>query len=89
MDADLHLNDLQCFVLVHDLRSVSRAADSLDTTQSVISERIQRLERFAGARLFLRVPHGIVPNRQGERLYEQVKQLLSHVAELEAAVRAD
>jgi hypothetical protein len=57
----LHLNDLQCFVLVYELRSFSRAADAMDTVQSHVSTRIHRLERFAGTRLFARLPHGIRP----------------------------
>ena len=83
----LHLNDLQCFVVVYELRSFSRAADTMDTVQSQVSTRIQRLERFAGARLFVRLPHGIKPNKKGEVFYQHAKRVLSDVAELEAAVR--
>jgi len=87
MQPILHLNDLQCFVLVYELRSFSRAADTLDTVQSQISARIQRLERFTGARLFARLPHGIRPNDKGELLYQHAKRVLSNIAELETAVR--
>jgi DNA-binding transcriptional LysR family regulator len=85
----LHLNDLQCFVLVYELRSFSRAADTMDTVQSHVSTRIQRLERFAGARLFARLPHGIRPNGKGELFYQHAKRVLSDIAELETAVRQD
>jgi len=83
----LHLNDLQCFVVVYELGSFSRAADSLDTVQSQISARIQRLERFAGMPLFARLPHGIRPNNKGDLLYHHAKRVLSHISELETAVR--
>jgi DNA-binding transcriptional LysR family regulator len=83
----LHLNDLQCFVLVYELRSFSRAADTMDTVQSQVSTRIQRLERFAGTRLFARLPHGIRPNGKGELFYQHAKRVLSDIAELETAVR--
>ena len=83
----LHLNDLQCFVVVYELRSFSRAADTMDTVQSQVSTRIQRLERFAGARLFARLPHGIRPNDKGDLFYQHAKRILSDVAELEIAVR--
>ena len=48
---------------------------------------LQRLERFAGARLFARLPHGIRPNSKGEVFYQHAKRVLSDVAELESAVR--
>ena len=83
----LHLSDLQCFIRVYELRSFSRAADSMDTVQSQVSTRIQRLERFAGTRLFTRLPHGIRPNSNGEVFYRHAKRVLSDVAELETAVR--
>ena len=87
MSPVLHLNDLQCFVRVYELRSFSRAADSMDTVQSQVSTRIQRLERFAGTRLFARLPHGIRPNSKGDVFYQHAKRVLSDVAELETAVR--
>ena len=83
----LHLNDLQCFVLVYELRSFSRAADTMDTVQSHVSTRIQRLERFAGTRLFARLPRGIRPNGKGEVFYQHARRVLSDIAELETAVR--
>jgi DNA-binding transcriptional LysR family regulator len=83
----LHLNDLRCFALVYELRSFSRAADTMDTVQSQVSTRIQRLERFAGTRLFARLPHGIRPNSNGEVFYRHAKRVLSDIAELETAVR--
>lgn len=83
----LHLNDLQCFVLAYELGSFSRTADSMNTVQSQISVRIQRLERFAGVPLFARLPHGIRPNEKGKLFYQHAKRVLSDVAELETAVR--
>ena len=83
----LHLNDLQCFVVVYELRSFSRAAESMDTVQSQVSTRIQRLERFAGTPLFARLPHGIRPNQKGDLFYAHAKRVLSDVAQLAIAVR--
>ncbi len=40
----LDLEAVQAFVLVADLRSFTRAADILDTTQSAISLKLKRLE---------------------------------------------
>jgi len=83
----LNIKDLQCFVVVYELRSFSRAAETLDTVQSLISSRIHRLEQFIGTPLFARLPHGIAPNAKGELLYQHAKRVLSNVAELEIALR--
>ena len=88
MSPVLHLNDLQCFVVAYELGSFSRAAESMNTVQSQISVRIQRLERFAGAPLFARLPHGIRPNQAGDLFYRHARRILSEVAELAIAVRA-
>ena len=82
-----HLEDLQCFVAAYELRSFSRAADTLDTVQSQVSMRIQRLECFAGVRLFARLPHGIEPSDEGAAFYLHAKRVLSNVSELETAIR--
>jgi DNA-binding transcriptional LysR family regulator len=82
-----NLSDLQCFVLVYEERSFTRAANLLDTAQSQVSARIQRFERFAGMPLFTRLHRGILPNRKGELLYEHAKQILRNVSDLEMAVR--
>ena len=86
MSPILNLSDLHCFVLVYEQRSFTRAANLMDTAQSQVSARIQRLERFAGTPLFTRLPHGITPNSKGEQLYEHAKRVLRNVSELETAV---
>ena len=83
----LNLKDLQCFVVVYELRSFSRAAQTLDTAQSLVSSRIHRLEQFIGTSLFARLPHGIAPNTKGELLYQHAKRVLHNIEELETAFR--
>jgi DNA-binding transcriptional LysR family regulator len=83
----LHLRDLYCFTLVYEARSFSKAADSLDTVQSLVSTRIQRLEHFIGAPLFVRLHRGVVSTDKGELLYHHAKRVLQDVAQLESAFR--
>ena len=85
----LHLRDLHCFMLVYESRSFSRAADNLDTVQSMVSTRIQRLETFVGAPLFVRLHRGVVSTEKGEVLYQHAKRVLRDVADLEDALRGD
>jgi DNA-binding transcriptional LysR family regulator len=83
----LHLKDLHCFVLVYELHSFSRAAENLDTVQSQISSRIQRLEQLMGTPLFLRMHRDVLPTRKGALLYEHAKRIMREVDELESAVK--
>jgi DNA-binding transcriptional LysR family regulator len=82
----LHLRDLYCFVQVYELRSFSRAADTLDTVQSQVSARIQRLEQLTDARLFNRLHRSVAPTEKGEVLYQHAKRVLQEVAELETVL---
>lgn len=82
-----NLKDLHCFVLAYELHSFSRAADILDTVQSLISARIHRLERFFDAPLFLRMHHGVMPTPAGDLLYPRAKRVVCEVAEMESAVK--
>ena len=83
----LHLKDLNCFILVYELHSFSRAADILDTVQSQISTRIQRLEQLMGTPLFVRMHRDVLPTRKGAVLYEHAKRIMRDVEALECAVK--
>jgi DNA-binding transcriptional LysR family regulator len=71
---------------VYELRSFSRAADTLDTVQSQVSARIQRLEQLTDARLFNRLHRSVAPTEKGEVLYQHAKRVLQEVAALETVL---
>lgn len=52
----LDVEAVQAFVLVADLKSFTRAAEALETTQSMVSLKIKRLEEGLGRRLLERTP---------------------------------
>ena len=83
----LHLRDLYCFVKVYELRSFSRAADTLDTVQSLVSARIHRLEELTEARLFNRLHHSVSPTEQGDMVYRHATRILQEVAQLETVCK--
>ena len=83
----LHLRDLYCFVKVYELRSFSRAADTLDTVQSQVSARIQRLEQLTAARLFNRLHRSVAPTEKGEMVYQHATRILDEVAQLETVLK--
>ena len=61
----LDLEAVQAFVLIADLRSFTRAADILDTTQSAISLKLKRLEERLGHKLIERTPRMVRLSAKG------------------------
>jgi len=82
-----HLGDLNLFLRVLDLGSISAAARSLDLSVAVASQRLKRLERSLGVRLLHRTtrqlqptPEGIALADQGRHLVEELDVLTSSLA---------
>jgi len=73
---DFDLRQLEIFRRVVELRSYSRAAESVDLAQASVSERMATLERMVGAKLLDRIGRQIVPTKAGELLY---KRALKHL----------
>src|SRR5215813_2058325 len=61
----LDLDAVQAFVLVADLKSFTRAAEAMDTTQSAVSLKIKRLEQELGRRLVDRTPRRVALSPDG------------------------
>jgi len=66
------LNPLYFFEVASRQGSFTRAADELNVTQSAVSRQIAVLERYVGAKLFLRERHGIVLTEAGEAYRQQI-----------------
>lgn len=61
----LDIEAVQAFVLVADLKSFTRAAEAMDTTQSMVSLKIKRLEDGLGRRLLERTPRQVELSADG------------------------
>ncbi len=72
----LDLEAVQAFVLVADLKSFTRAAEALDTTQSAVSLRIKRLEEGLGRRLFERTPRLVRLSAEGSLFLDPARGLI-------------
>jgi DNA-binding transcriptional LysR family regulator len=70
------IGDLNLFLRVLDLGSISAAARSLDLSVAVASQRLQRLERSLGVRLLHRTTRQLRPTPEGEALAEQGRALI-------------
>ncbi len=86
--SDLDLNLLKTFITVTTTGSFNRAAHELNVSQSVVSERIKKLELFAGARLMERDRKGARLTEAGELLRSESEQLLQRSGDLLKRVNA-
>lgn len=62
------LSDLAVFLAVAEARSFTRAAATLGTSQSAISQIVRRLEAAMGVKLLTRTTRNVAPTEAGEQL---------------------
>jgi len=81
-----HVAHLGLFLRVLDAGSISAAARSLDLSVAVASQRLQRLERQLGVRLFQRTtrrlqvtPEGAALAERGRALFEDLEALTTEI----------
>jgi DNA-binding transcriptional LysR family regulator len=72
----LDLDAVRAFVLVAELRSFTRAADALDTTQSAVSLKLKRLEHHLGRQLLERSPRVVRLSADGLAFLGAARDLL-------------
>jgi DNA-binding transcriptional LysR family regulator len=80
MDHDMKALDLeavQAFVLTADLKSFTRAAEAMDTTQSAVSLKIKRLEDGLGRRLLERTPRQVRLSADGGAFLQPARHLIA------------
>jgi len=73
----LDLEAVQAFVLVADLKSFTRAAEAMDTTQSAVSLKIKRLEHDLGRRLLDRTPRLVRLSADGSTFLGAARDLVA------------
>ncbi|MEO8673662.1 MAG: LysR family transcriptional regulator [Tahibacter sp.] len=82
-----HLNDLTLFVRIAERGTISAAARDLDLSPALASQRIQRLERNLGVRLFQRTTRRLSLTAEGLALLERAQSLLDEFAALAQRLR--
>src|SRR5690349_6783929 len=87
-EPNLDLDLLKAFLAVTEHRSFTRAAATLNRTQSAVSVQIRRLEERLGARLFHRTRSGVTLNAAGRELLVYARRLVDLNAEAIGALRA-
>ncbi|NTG28731.1 LysR family transcriptional regulator [Agrobacterium rhizogenes] len=73
----LDVEAVQAFVLVADLKSFTRAAEAMDTTQSAVSLKIKRLEVGLGRRLLERTPRLVRLSAEGNIFLARARTLVA------------
>jgi DNA-binding transcriptional LysR family regulator len=73
----LDIEAVQAFVLVVDMKSFTRAAEAMDTTQSAVSLKIKRLEDGLGRRLLERTPRLVRLSAEGTKFLGPARILVA------------
>lgn len=81
------LGDLDLFLRVLDLGSITAAAHSLDLSVAVASQRLKRLEQELGVRLFHRTTRRLRPSAEGMALAQRGRPLVEELTSLGADLR--
>lgn len=82
------VDDLRLVIAIARSTSVGSAARDLQISQPSASQRLARLERQVGTRLFERDTRGARPTRAGSELVAQARHILGHLEGVYAATRA-
>src|SRR5580658_9121066 len=73
----LDIEAVHAFMLVADLKSFTRAAEAMDSTQSTISLKIKRLEDGLGRRLLERTPRVVRLSAEGDAFLGRARALVA------------
>ena len=80
------IKQLQSFVEVINLGSLSAAARREGVVPAMIGRRLDALEEQLGVKLLIRSTRRIVPTQEGEAFYEDCVRILNDLAAAEAAI---
>ncbi|WP_175812727.1 LysR family transcriptional regulator [Burkholderia contaminans] len=72
----LEIDLLRSFVVIAEVRALSRAAARVGRTQSALSQQMKRLEEIVDQPLFQRTGRGVVLTHPGERLLVHAQRIL-------------
>lgn len=73
----LDIDAVHAFVMVADLKSFTRAAEAIDSTQSAVSLKIKRLEDTLGRRLLERTPRRVQLSAEGSVFLASARNLVA------------
>jgi DNA-binding transcriptional LysR family regulator len=84
---DVSLGDLGALVLLLEVGSLTRAAETLQISQPSLSKILRRLRTHFGDPLLVRVGHSMRPTPKAEQLLEPLRGLIAASDQLRASTR--
>jgi DNA-binding transcriptional LysR family regulator len=85
----LDWDDMQCFLAISRLGTLSRAAKALAVTQPTMGRRLDRLHDRVGTQLLQRTPSGFVLTASGERVRAHVERMDEEALAVARALTGD
>ncbi|WP_105508902.1 LysR family transcriptional regulator [Paraburkholderia sp. BL21I4N1] len=76
LSLSLEIDLLRSFVVIAEVRALSRAANRIGRTQSALSQQMKRLEEIVDQPLLQRTGRGVVLTNPGERLLVHAQRIL-------------
>lgn len=73
---DLHIHQLQSFLIVAESKSFTSAADKLFISHTALIQQMNALEKTLGFSLFVRSPRGVTLTESGKLFYEEFQKLI-------------
>lgn len=78
--------ELEYFAETFRTQHISRAAIRLGISQPTLTQSLKKLEEKLGLALFIRTKSGVIPTREGTRLFERASQLLDQWKEIQDGI---
>lgn len=77
---NLDLNSLKTFMCIYENNSISVASKKLFLSQPAVSISLKKLEEKLDGKLFIRLPKGIKPTKEGEIFYNYCKNAFNQIS---------
>lgn len=87
MAEKLDFRKLRYVVVTAETRSLTGAASALSITQPALTRCIAEVEKELGIQIFYRLPRGVTPTEEGERLVNRARVLLADLDMLREDIR--
>lgn len=84
---DINFRHLEIFVVVVELKSMSRSAKKIHMSQPAVSQTIIELEKQLNTKLFERLNRKLILTFTGEVFYTYAKKILGLVNEAESSIK--
>lgn len=83
----MNVNELKCFAIVYEEKSINQAAQKMFITAQGLSRMIKNLELELNTILFERSQKGVMPTKSADFLYEKVNLLINQLDYIEEGIR--